>query len=132
MVGVAIPLGTGPVELGNYASFGRRFVALFIDGLVTGIVGAFVFPFGIGIGFVYHWLLVALNRGQTLGKMAMGIRVTTPDGGALDLGKSAARAGMALVSGFVIGLGYLWAAWDREKRTWHDMVAETRVYRVPQ
>ncbi len=27
-------------------------------------------------------------------------------------------------------LGYLWPAWDREKRTFADMIMETRVHRV--
>jgi uncharacterized RDD family membrane protein YckC len=31
-----------------------------------------------------------------------------------------------------LGLGFLWAAWDPEKRTWHDMVADTRAFRVTQ
>jgi uncharacterized RDD family membrane protein YckC len=37
---------------------------------------------------------------------------------------------MAIVSGFALGIGYLWAAWDPERRTWHDMVANTRAFRI--
>jgi uncharacterized RDD family membrane protein YckC len=37
---------------------------------------------------------------------------------------------MSYVSGIALLLGYLWTLWDPEKRTWHDMVADTRVYRV--
>lgn len=38
---------------------------------------------------------------------------------------------IAIVSSLALGLGYLWAAWDPEKRTWHAMVADTRAFRVP-
>lgn len=120
----------GPVVVGEYASFGRRFLALLIDGLITSGVGFFG-SYGAGVGFLYAWLMIALVSGQTVGKMALGIRITTPDGAPVDLAKSAIRAAMALVSGLALGLGYLWAAWDPEHRTWHDMVAETRAYRVP-
>ncbi|MFT5223920.1 MAG: putative RDD family membrane protein YckC, partial [Glaciecola sp.] len=29
-------------------------------------------------------------------------------------------------------LGYLWMLWDREKRTWHDIVVNVRVVKVEQ
>jgi len=130
----------------EYAGFWRRFGALFIDGL---LISVFSFGFGGGtvqsgpgmhmsyhlspagtvVGFLYNWLMIALVHGQTLGKMAMRIRIAQANGEAVDLGRSAVRAGMALVSGLAIGLGYLWAAWDPQNRTWHDMVAETRAFR---
>ena len=74
--------------------------------------------------------MIALVHGQTLGMMLLGLRATRPDGAAVDLGRSAARAAMSYVSAVVVLLGYLWALWDPEKRTWHDIVADTRVYRV--
>jgi uncharacterized RDD family membrane protein YckC len=118
----------------QYAGFGIRFVALLIDVVILSILGAVLGPSGrpIGaiLGFAYNWLMLGLNDGRTLGKMALGIRIARPDGTSLDLGTAAARAGMALVSGLALGIGYLWAAWDPENRTWHDMVANTRAFRV--
>ena len=132
-----------PPGPGVLAGFWRRFAAFIIDVILISIVTA---PFGLTIYlgrgrlpirynpaspvflFVYQWLMVGLVNGQTLGAMALGIRVTRPDGARLDLGRSAARAAMAVVSGWALLLGYLWAIWDREKRTWHDMVADSRAY----
>jgi uncharacterized RDD family membrane protein YckC len=34
------------------------------------------------------------------------------------------------VSGFFMGLGYIWALFDEEKRTWHDMLAKTLVVKA--
>lgn len=127
-------VGAPAAVAGVYASFGIRFVALLIDVVITGAIG-----FAIGgsrngggavIGFLYNWLLIGLWDGKTVGKMLMGIRIARPDGSPVDLGTAAARAGMALVSGLALGIGYLWAAFDSENRTWHDMVANTRAFRV--
>ena len=34
---------------------------------------------------------------------------------------------MMLVSGLFFDLGFLWAAWDPHRQTWHDHVAKTLV-----
>jgi uncharacterized RDD family membrane protein YckC len=118
-----------------YAGFWVRFVARLIDGLIllipSAILGSRSQFGGLLIGFAYEWLMIAFNDGRTVGKMALGIRIARPDGSAVDLGTAAARAGMAIVSSIPFLLGYIWAAWDPEKRTWHDMVADTRAFRVP-
>jgi uncharacterized RDD family membrane protein YckC len=113
-----------------YASFGTRFVALLIDTVIVIVLGYAIGrnAGGTVLGFLYHWLMLAFNDGRTLGKMAMNIRIARPDGSRIDIGTAAARAGMSIVSGIAIGLGYLWAAWDPERRTWHDMVANTRAF----
>lgn len=133
-----------PGPAAEYAGFWIRFLSLLIDGIIIGIVTApfgtyhttngnvvlVINPFRNIAQFLYAWLMIALVNGQTLGMMVTGLRITRPDGGPVDLGKSAIRAVMAYVSGIVILLGYLWALWDPEKRTWHDIVADTRVYKV--
>jgi uncharacterized RDD family membrane protein YckC len=139
--------GTFPTEApiaGEYASFGSRFLQLLLDGILIGLVtlpfggihrgdnGTVIFynPARTVIGFAYPWLMIALNKGQTLGMMALNIRITRPNGDPVDLGRSAARSAMAFVSGIALALGYLWALWDPEKRTWHDIVADTRAYKT--
>ncbi|HLW15758.1 MAG TPA: RDD family protein, partial [Actinomycetota bacterium] len=119
--------------------------ALVIDAIIIGLVTSplartvEIGPNHVSVGynpaavpaqFLYAWLMIGLVNGQTLGAMALGVRVMRTNGDRVDIGRSAARAAMAIVSGLVLGLGYLWAAWDVEKRTWHDMVADTRVYRT--
>lgn len=78
-------------------------------------------------GILYHVLMVA-SSGQTLGRKLFGIRVVDAGTGRPpSLGKSVGRYFMSLVSGWFCNLGYFWALWDSEKRTWHDMVCDTRV-----
>jgi len=119
----------------QYADFWSRFAAALIDAVVLIIPSAVLgvgtrYLGGVVVTFLYHWLVVAYWNGQTLGKRALNIRITRPDGSPVDSGVAAARSGMRIVSGIPLLLGFLWAAWDPEKRTWHDMVADTRVFRV--
>jgi uncharacterized RDD family membrane protein YckC len=118
----------------RYADFWSRFAALLIDAVVliipSVVFGSGRFFGGLAVTFLYHRLMIAYWNGQTLGKRALNIRIARPDGSAVDPGVAAARSGMRLVSGLAFGLGFLWAAWDPEKRTWHDMVADTRAFRV--
>jgi len=116
------------------ASFWPRLGAALLDGLILlipNVVAAAALPVigGLAVGFTYNWLMLAFFGGQTLGKKAVGIVIAKPDGSPIDNGSAAIRAAMALVSGFALGLGYLWAAWDDENRTWHDMAANTRAFR---
>jgi len=75
------------------------------------------------IGFL-HW------RGQTPGKMALNIKVVTPEGAALSWGKAIARPFAEILSGCVCAVGYLIAFWDPEKRTLHDRIVGTRVIKA--
>lgn len=132
------------------AGFWIRVLAVIIDGIIISLVSI---PFGGGhfvhtvngqasygyysnypgtiVWFLYTWLMLGLNDGRTLAGMMLGIRIAKPDGGRISLGTAAARQAMAIVSAIALGLGYLWAAWDPQKRTWHDMVADTRAFRRP-
>lgn len=128
------PTGVATMGTFQYAGWWMRFAGALIDGIVTGIAGLILVRgryYGVVIDFLYHWLLIAYWGGQTLGKKALGIKITRPDGSPVDLGTAAARSAMRIVSGLALALGFLWAAWDPEKRTWHDMVADTRAYRAP-
>jgi uncharacterized RDD family membrane protein YckC len=112
------------------AGFWSRVAATLLDGIILSVAGLLLGRFIYVGGFLYSWLMLGLNDGRTLGKMALGIRIALPNGGRISLGTAAARQGVAIVSGLALGLGYLWAIWDPERRTWHDQVAGTRAFRV--
>jgi len=75
---------------------------------------------------------VAISRwGQTLGALALSLKVVHPDGSLLSPGRAFVRWIGALVSTFAFGLGYLWMIWDKRKQTWHDKMAGSVVVKVP-
>lgn len=76
--------------------------------------------------FLYFTVLHATG-GQTLGKLFMGIRVTTTDGDLPSAGQSFLRWTGYLVSTLPLAFGFFWAAGDRQGAAWHDHIAGTLV-----
>jgi len=75
---------------------------------------------------------IAISRwGQTLGALALSLKVVHPDGSLVSPGRAFVRWIGALVSSVVFGLGYLWMIWDKRKQTWHDKFAGSVVVKVP-
>jgi uncharacterized RDD family membrane protein YckC len=73
--------------------------------------------------------------GQTIGKMAAGIRVIPADPGAsaserVSFGQAVVRAAGYLASALPAGLGFLPAFFGRERRALHDRLADTRVVKA--
>lgn len=93
-------------------------------GLVRAVAAAMLLPSGLLL--VYRW--VANSMGGTVGKRIVGVRVVK-SGSDNDPGfvTGLMRTVVAMVSGLPLGLGYLWAVWDREGKTWHDKASGTSV-----
>ena len=68
--------------------------------------------------------------GQTIGKMAMKIRVVTDADESVDGARALQRTFAAAVSSLVLGLGFVPALIGGERRALHDRVAHTRVVAV--
>jgi uncharacterized RDD family membrane protein YckC len=81
------------------------------------------------VWFVYG-LIFLKWRSATPGKMVMKLRVISQNGQELDKRQRMLRAAFSLVSGYAAFLGYLWALWEPQRRTWHDLIAGTRVVPV--
>jgi uncharacterized RDD family membrane protein YckC len=65
--------------------------------------------------------------GQTIGKMAMGLRVVTDGGGPLDGACAIRRTLAGALSTIVLGLGFVPALIGSKRRALHDHLAHTRV-----
>ena len=68
--------------------------------------------------------------GQTIGKMAMGIRVVA-EHGAIDSARAIRRTLAGVLSLLPLGLGFLPAFFGPDRRTLHDRLTETRVIGLP-
>jgi uncharacterized RDD family membrane protein YckC len=74
------------------------------------------------------WFIGAL--GAVPGMMALGLKVVRPDGSAVGYARACARYFAAVLSGIMLGIGYLLIAFDSEKRALHDMICDTRVIKT--
>jgi uncharacterized RDD family membrane protein YckC len=98
------------------------------------LVLSFVVLLGAGIAFtLWYELHAGRRRGQTYGKHLVDVVVVDTATGQPGIG--AGRAFLRLLarwlSGAAFGLGFLWALWDPQQRTWHDMLTNTEVRRAP-
>lgn len=144
----------------NYSGFGRRLVAVLLDAVILGVISGIIAAILGGIlggkamnngeasssfivGFVTfnnvvsivltigYYVFYQAKMGQTLGKKVMGIKVVDAKGktpGALTfflreiVGK--------MVSGIILGIGYLMVLWDGKKQALHDKIASTYVVKA--
>ncbi|WP_218578131.1 RDD family protein [Vineibacter terrae] len=144
------PYGQAPMQGPVYAGFWLRFVAYIIDAIVVNIA-AYILGFivGLAIGFgggrdaqamqlvmgilgiVLAWLYFALQESSaasaTLGKRALGLRVLCSDGARLSFGRATGRFFAKIISGIILMIGYIMAAFTDRKRALHDMIADTVV-----
>lgn len=81
---------------------------------------------GMVVGLSYHWFFLA-KFAATPGKLALGLRIVRGDGSPLSHGRIVARFFAEYLSGFILYIGYIIAAFDDEKRTLHDYICDTRV-----
>ncbi len=87
------------------------------------------FPLAMLVWALYGGLLV-WRFGATPGKKITGIKITdNKTGGRVPADKAFLRAFFSLASLFLM-LGYIWAAWQKDGLTWHDMIAGTKAVKV--
>jgi class 3 adenylate cyclase len=84
--------------------------------------------------FAVLWLVYStfflILWSATPGKKILKLKVAAMDGRALDWKAAFVRTLFTFVSASALFLGYLWALWERDRRTWHDLIAGTRVTRA--
>lgn len=98
---------------------------------ITGIVGA-VFTL-ILLTTVAGWLYFALMESSktqgTLGKMALGLKVTDMEGNRIGFGRATGRYFGKIISRMIIYIGYIMAGLTEKKQALHDMMAGCLVVR---
>ena len=65
--------------------------------------------------------------GGTPGKLALGLRIIRADGSRVSYGRAFGRFFAEILSGLILDIGYIMAAFDDEKRSLHDRICDTRV-----
>lgn len=96
---------------------------------VSGLPALFLLVVTLG-WFVYNWLIRQGGTGQTFGKKVMDIAVLNPTLQPIGAGRTFVRQLAHVLDFLPCFLGYLWPAWDAEKRTFADMMMATRVHWV--
>ncbi len=145
------------IATSSYAGFWLRFVAWIIDSIVLGVIIAILSLLtyrglaslmtanGAGmrqIHEVYHglgiflrlglwWLYFAIMESSvkqaTLGKLALGLRVTDLEGKRISFARASGRLFSKILSGIIFCIGYMMAGWTVRKQALHVLMADTLV-----
>src|SRR5271154_2205185 len=115
------------------AGFWIRMGALFLDALLIGIVVKFLHgPHDLMmISLAIYGAIMWKIKGTTVGGILCNLQIVRLDGRPIDWGTAIVRALSCFLSLVVLGLGFIWIAFDSEKQAWHDKIAGTVVVRSP-
>ena len=74
------------------------------------------------------------RKRQTLGMKAWGLRIANElkPQHQLSMGQCMLRIGIGFFSIGLGGLGFWWAMWDKQEKTWHDHASFTRIVFDPE
>ncbi len=131
----------------TYAGFWKRVLAAFLDGILISAVMAIVGLGGpmhggghmyradtpsiglvkIAVGWLYYSLMESSKYQATLGKLALGIKVTDLSGLKIDFGRATGRFFGKILSGITLCIGFLMVAFTEKKQGLHDILAKTLV-----
>ena len=150
------PVDVDPVTGIRLASWGRRAGAWLIDlvvlvfvwgiafawafttedeltGEISDAAAVVIFLVAVFAAPIYQWLMIG-RWGQTLGKMAVGIKVVrSEDASRVSYARALGRAASVALLGIFslpLLLAYLWPLWDRRNQTLYDKMASTLVTKL--
>lgn len=115
---IGMVLGIGMAGLGGGSdAMGAGFIAI---QLLTNLIS-------IGLSAAYYAGFHASSGKATLGKMAVGIKVVRSNGERISIARGIGRYFAAMLSGLILCIGYLMAAFTERKQGLHDMICDTLV-----
>jgi uncharacterized RDD family membrane protein YckC len=139
----------------EYAGFLKRFLAAILDSILLGVINTVVglivgfvlgmalgggegteaiaglvgFVVGAVIGWVYFAGMESSDAQATVGKMALGIKVTDLDGAPVSFLRATGRHFGKYLSMIIFGIGFLMVAFTQRKQGLHDILAGCLVVR---
>jgi uncharacterized RDD family membrane protein YckC len=134
--GAALPPPVVSAVTLPHAGFWIRLCALGIDVILCALV-IHLIPW---VHFKWSLCLLLLAvygavmwklRGTTVGGSIFHLKVVRLDDRPLDWTMAIVRVLGCLISLVVVGLGFIWVAFDDEKQSWHDKIAGTVVVKMP-
>jgi len=128
----------------NYSGFWIRFLAYLVDSFIVtvGFVGIMALLGLMGLelagaeiiflvlGILYWALMQSSKQQATLGKALCGLKVGGPNGERISAARALGREAAKIISSLTLLIGFVIAAFTRNKQALHDFVASTYVVRA--
>ncbi|WP_421875030.1 RDD family protein [Marinoscillum sp.] len=114
-------LGISMASMENMEYMSEEDAIGMVIGMVSTMIGSILVAYVIEL--IYFSLMEASKYQASIGKMALGLKVTDTDGKPLDFGKALLRNLGKIVSQMIIYIGYIMAGLTEKKQALHDMIA---------
>lgn len=102
-------------------------IAMGVMGILGSVAGLVLVLFL--MGWLYYALMESSKRQATLGKMALGLKVTDMEGKRISFGRATGRYFGKIISGMILYIGYILAGLTEKKQALHDIMAGCLVIR---
>lgn len=125
-----------------YMGFWIRFLAAFLD-LMLVYLPIFILSYAISFFTQISTLSYLINlcivifmifldgvKGGTPGKLILGLRIVDEEGKFIGIPNAFLRYIGKILSGAILGIGYLMIVWDEKKQGLHDKLAKTFVVKA--
>ena len=134
---VYLIFGAGIFAFENWDNYGGysnvSFVQHYDDDLTAAfIIAVILFTLIIvSVTVILQWLYYALmessTKQATLGKMALGLKVTDLSGNRISFARATGRYFGKIISGLILNIGYIMAGFTEKKQALHDLMANCLV-----
>lgn len=126
----------------EYGGFWIRFSAMVWDGIILGIpawilqvilvliTGISSMMYLVSLAVVVITIYMDGIKGGTPGKLILGLRIKNEKGEYIGIPMAILRYIGKILSGLILGIGYLMIAWDKRKQGLHDKIASTFVVKT--
>ena len=126
------PVPNPQLSLLPRAGFWIRVAASVLDLILISVVsGVLGFDEFIGLWFATYNIAMWAIKSTTIGGVICGLKIVRLDDKPLDWSVALIRGLGAFLSFVVVGLGFIWVAFDPERQSWHDKIAGTTIVRMP-
>ena len=116
MLGLAIGLAGGAISM---PTIGVHVVNLIVVWTLSGLAS-----------WLYEAMMESSAKQATLGKMALGLKVTDLEGRRISFARATGRHFSKMISGAILAIGFIMAGFTERKQALHDMIAGTLVRRT--
>jgi uncharacterized RDD family membrane protein YckC len=82
------------------------------------------------IAWIYEAYMLSSDRQATVGKIALGLKVTDVNGRRISFARATGRHFAKILSGMVMMIGFIMAAFTERKQALHDILASTIVVKA--
>ena len=128
-IGIAIPFINDEPKVEHFTSASVTFANSLVEMQEAGLIISMILLFltTAAVEWLYFALMESSAKQATLGKAAVGIIVTDQNYKRISFARATGRYFSKWISGLILDIGYIMAAFTKKKQALHDFIAETVV-----